>query len=226
MTLHHPLYQATGTFPPGALLFDMDGLMVDSEPLWFQVEGDFARSRGGHWTEAMARTCTGQGTAKTLGFMSETFGFPVEVERDKAGIVEAFIGRVGELVLKPGCVELLAEARGKVPLALASSSPMRLIEAVLRRFDLAPLFSAVVSGESVTSPKPAPDIFLRTAERLGVGAERCVVLEDSFAGATAGHAAGMFVIAVPEGSHEGRGFEAVAHVIAPDLFAARKHLTL
>jgi sugar-phosphatase len=221
-------------FSPGALVLDMDGLMVDSEPLWFQVERAFAAARGGDFTEAMALACVGRGTAHTLRTMSEAFGFPVDVARDTAAIMDAFLARVGELRLMPGCLALLDAAGGRVPMAVASSSPMRLIEGVLGRFGIAPRFRAVVSGETVAAPKPAPDIFLRAAAELGVGPERCAVLEDSLAGATAGRAAGMFVVAVPDvrvresPSAPGAGspFDAVADRVVPDLFAALRALDL
>jgi sugar-phosphatase len=147
------------------------------------------------------------------------------VPRDAAEIMNAFIANVGELALKPGCSELLDEATGKLPLALASSSPRRLITAVLQRFDIMQRFRAVVSGEEVAQAKPAPDIFLRAAAALGVAPDTCAVFEDSLAGATAGRAAAMFVVAVPEGAWQGRGFEAVADRIVPDLFAAREAVT-
>ena len=211
------------TFSPAALVLDMDGLMVDSEPLWFEVERAFAADRGGEWTLALAHVAVGQGLATTLRMMHEAFGFPVDLARDTAAIQDAFVDRVGSLALKPGCIELLDAAAG-VPLSVASSSPMRLIRAVLQRFAITSRFQVIVSGESVAQPKPAPDIFLRTAKELGVDPVRCAVLEDSFAGATAGHAAGMFVVAVPEGPPEGRGFEAVSSVIVKDLFEARRAL--
>ncbi len=211
------------TFSPAALVLDMDGLLVDSEPLWFDVERAFAAERGGDWTEGHAHAAVGRGLATTLVMMHEGFGFPVDVARDTAALQDAFVDRVGSLSLKPGCMELLDAAAG-VPLSVASSSPMRLIRAVLQRFAITDRFQVIVSGESVAHPKPAPDIFLRTAADLGVEPARCAVLEDSLAGATAGHAAGMFVIAVPEGPPEGRGFEAVSNVIVKDLFAARRAL--
>lgn len=200
--------------------------MVDSEPLWFRVERAFAASRGGDWTNEHARACTGRGTPYTLGVMRELFGFELDVARDTVAIMDAFIAEVSRLSLKPGCRELIDDAGGKLPLALASSSPRRLILAVLARFDLGARFQAVISGEEVTAPKPAPDIFLRAAQALGVAPAACAVLEDSLAGVTAGRAAGMFVIAVPEGPWEGRGFEAVADRIVPDLFAAREAIAL
>jgi len=213
-------------FSPAAIVLDMDGLMVDSEPLWFGVEGAFAATRGGQWTRALARRCVGRGTAYSLGVMSETFGFSVDLVRDTGEIMDAFLARVGELELKPGCRELLDAAAGRLPLAVASSSPRRLIRAVLERFELGPRFGVVVSGEEVPSPKPAPDVFLRAAAELGTAPGACAVLEDSLAGATAGRAAGMFVIAVPEGPWEGRGFESVADRIVADLFAARASIVL
>jgi sugar-phosphatase len=213
-------------FAPSAIVLDMDGLMVDSEPLWFEVESAFCAARGGAWTEEHAHLCVGRGVPTTLEIMSAAFGFPVDIARDTAAILDAFVDHVGALKLKPGCLELLDAAERVVPLAVASSSPLRLIHAVLRRFGITERFRAIVSGESVPRPKPAPDIFLRTARELGVAPERCVVLEDSLAGATAGRAAGMYVIAVPEGPWEGRGFEDVADRVVASLIEARACLQL
>lgn len=195
--------------------------MVDSEPLWFEVERAFAASRGGDWTAAHAHACIGRGLLTTLRTMGETFGFPVDLERDSQEVVDSVIARAGEIAPKPGCRELLdAASHAGLPLAVASSSALRLIHAVVDRVGLTRYFKAIVSGESVASPKPAPDIFLKAAAELGVEPAACAVLEDSLAGVTAGRAAGMIVIAVPEGPPEGRGFEAVADLVAPDLFAA------
>ncbi len=211
-------------FRPRALVFDMDGLLVDSEPLWFEVERAFARARGGEWTEEHADACIGRGQAHTLRVMSATFGFPVDIARDGAELVAMFSARIGELSLKPGARELIAEARGKVPMAVASSSKRPLVEAVMARFDLSPLLAAMISGDDVARPKPDPEIFLLAASRIGVAPKDCAVFEDSFAGATAGRAAGMFVVAVPE--HDAHLFPEVADVIVPDLVAARGHLDL
>jgi mannitol-1-/sugar-/sorbitol-6-/2-deoxyglucose-6-phosphatase len=208
-----------------ALLFDMDGLMVDSEPLWFDVERAFARERGGEWTAELARGCTGQGMTKTLAVMREQFGFPIDAARDTAIIVDTFIGRIRELALKPGFIELFQESEALgIPRALASSSPRRLVEATARRFELRERFDAVVSGDDVAHPKPRPDIFLEAARLLGVPPADCVVLEDSMAGARAGRAAGMRVIAVPE-SH-GDAFLSMADAVVSDLHEARTKLAL
>jgi sugar-phosphatase len=204
-----------------ALLFDMDGLMVDSEPLWFDVEREFARARGGDWPEALANACIGQGIARTLQTMHERFGFAVDVERDGAAIVDMFIARVGELALKPGFEDLLAAAgEHGVACAVASSSARRLVEATLARFALRARFDAVVSGDCVASPKPAPDIFLEAARRLGAAPAACVVLEDSLSGVKGARAAGMRVIAVPE--REPGRFAAIADAVVGDLHEARR----
>jgi len=205
--------------PCGALLFDMDGLMVDSEPLWFDVERGFALERGGDWTAELALTCTGQGMVNTLRVMHERLGLAVDVERDAAEIVDRFMGRVGELELKPGFLELFDAActRG-LPRALASSSPLRLVQATARRFELLARFGAIVSGDCVPRPKPAPDIFLEAARRLDVAPDRCVVLEDSLAGMRAGRAAGMRVIGVPESP--ATEMRALADAVVGDLHEA------
>jgi beta-phosphoglucomutase-like phosphatase (HAD superfamily) len=209
--------------PCAALLFDMDGLMVDSEPLWLEVERDFARARGGDFTAELARECVGRGLANTLAVMHRTFGVPVDPVRDAADIVEHFIVRVGDLGLKPGFLELFDEARARdVPRALASSSARRLVEAILGRFEVRERFDAVVSGDDVVHPKPAPDIFLEAARRLGVAPPGCVVLEDSPSGVRAARAAGMPVIAVPESHPE--AFAALADAVVTDLHEARRLL--
>jgi mannitol-1-/sugar-/sorbitol-6-/2-deoxyglucose-6-phosphatase len=207
-----------------ALLFDMDGLMVDSEPLWLDVGRAFARARGGAWTEDLARACVGQGLANTLRVMHETLGIPVDLAADLPALVDHFLSRVSELRLKPGFEGLLEEARSRgIPRALASSSPKRLVEATLARFGVRDRFDVVVTGDCVARPKPAPDIFLEAARRLGVLPEGCVVLEDSLAGVRAARAAGTRVIAVPEHPAT-EEMTALADAVVSDLGAARARL--
>jgi sugar-phosphatase len=210
-----------------ALLFDMDGLMVDSEPLWFEVERDFARAHGGDWTPELAASGIGKGLDHTLRTMNAAFGLPVGPSHrptHEAWIVDTFLARAHKIAIKTGCLELLAAGKGVVPMAAASSSVGRLVRGVLHGLGLAPSFDAIVSGDDVANPKPAPDIFLEAARRLGVAPAACVVLEDSLAGTTAAHAAGMQVIAVPERSTP--GIEKVATMVVADLHEARRALTL
>lgn len=202
----------------------MDGLLVDSEPLWFLVERDFAKLRGFDFTEEHARENIGKGIKNTVRFMHDLFGFPVDIERDVDELIADFMRRTSELSLKPGAAELLARSHGVYRQALASSSHRRLVEKTLDRFDLRSAFQAVVSGEDAPRPKPAPDLFLRAAELLDVPIGECVVLEDSIAGVTAGRAAGAIVVAIPEGPLEGRPFHEIADLVTSDLFEAARLL--
>jgi|HubBroStandDraft_4_1064222.scaffolds.fasta_scaffold67393_1 beta-phosphoglucomutase-like phosphatase (HAD superfamily) len=209
-----------------ALIFDMDGLMVDSEPLWFEVQRDFALNRGGEWTPALADQCIGKGLANSVRVMAQALGFEVDVERDAAAIVDAFIGRVRDLSLKRGCVEIVDAVQRRprrLPRAVASSSARRLVEATLARFGLVERFDVLVCGEAVSRPKPAPDIFLLAAKHMSMAPDACVVLEDSLAGVEAARAAGMRVIAVPEKADERFS---VADAVVCDLHEARTLLGL
>src|SRR5580704_11179479 len=121
----------------------MDGLMVDSEPTWFEVERDFARARGAEWTPALAHACIGKGLANTLRAMEDELGLRIDQGRDQAEIIDRFLARSGSITVKPGCRELLDAARGVVPLAAASSSAHRLVHGVLDGLGLAPYFQAI-----------------------------------------------------------------------------------
>ncbi len=211
-------------FTPGALIFDMDGLLVDSEPLWHRVEHAFAAARGGDWTDEMALACTGQGIGRIVHIMGERFGFEVDEARDVAELEDRFLAHVESLSLKPFAREFLEEARGRLPLGLASSSPRRLIDANLKRFGLTDHFDVTVSGQEVPRAKPWPDVYLRAAERLFVSPGVSLALEDSKNGARAARAAGMKVIAVPEG--DGAEFEALADRVVRSLEEARALVSL
>ena len=213
--------------PCEALLFDLDGLMVDSEPVWFEVQRAFIRDRGGEWTAELAGRCVGGGLVNALRIMGEAFGFTPDFVAHSKAMTDAFVERVDTMAIKPGCRELVDAARARgVPCAVASSSTRRLVEATLARFGLRDRFDAVVTGDSVPKAKPAPDIFLRAASLLGVPPTACVVLEDSILGVRAARAAGMVVIAVPERGGEFPKFAAEANAVVGDLHAARALLAL
>lgn len=213
-------------FEPRALIFDMDGLMVDSEPLWFQVEQAFVVDRGGSWTHEDGARCVGRGLPATVEAMIAKLGSSLTVEAGVVELTDRFVARAGEVKLKPGCLELLEVARGRAGLAVASSSPRRLVARVLEETGLAPRFGVVVTGDDVVRTKPEPDIFLLTAERLGAAPADCLVLEDSLAGVTAAHRARMPVIAVPEGPGPHDAFASVASFVARDLFEAMERIQL
>jgi mannitol-1-/sugar-/sorbitol-6-/2-deoxyglucose-6-phosphatase len=200
-----------------ALIFDMDGLLIDSEPLWWSVEKAFAAAHGVVWTDELAATCVGKGLPHVVETMQRDLGLEVPTREGVGDLIEAFIARRGELVVKPGARELLAAAT--VPCALATSNERRVAEAVLAELDLAGDFAAIVSANDVERTKPAPDLFLSAAERLGV-ATGAVVLEDAIAGVQAAIAAGMVVVAVPE--RDAASFSALTPHVVADLHAARR----
>ena len=207
-----------------ALLFDMDGLMIDSEPVWHVVERELGRALGVDWSEELSQACIGTGLPNTIETMRTKLGVTLGVAEGVERLVEGFLAHLADLRLHAGCRELVGAAHGRMPLAVASSSTHRLVTAVLDHFGLQAHFAAVVSGESVPRTKPAPDIFLHAAERLGCAPVDCVVLEDSAAGVRAACAAGMRVIAVPES--DPAPFRALTEWVVADLHAARVLLGL
>jgi len=194
--------------------------MVDSEPVWFHSETEFVRARGAIWTHQEAAHCVGRGLPWTVRHMASVAGVTCNLERDLDELVDLFIAQVESIPMKAGCAELLAAAEHRLPMTVGSSSPRRVVSSVLSGLGLTDRFVGIVSGDDVENLKPSPDIFLAAAALLDVAPAHCLVLEDSPAGATAAHRAGIPVIAVPEGNPAGRGFEEVADAIVADLHAA------
>ena len=197
-----------------AAIFDMDGLLVDSEPLWHEVEVAVFRSHGVPLTVERCLETKGMFLGDAVDHWYERYPWPGASRAEVAGqITDAMAARLELGVdLKPGAAHALAfcEERG-VELALASSSPRRLIDAVVHSLDLAARFAVVHSAEVEAAGKPHPAVFLTTAARLGVTPASCVVFEDSPAGVVAAKAAGMVCIAVPEPAPPGAVFEAEIH---------------
>jgi len=180
----------------GAVLFDMDGLLLDSEPLWAEVIHALCVTRGASYTETDSALCRGRGVDNTVRYLSAAKGFPLDVEGDLALIEAAFVAAVPRAPYCVGAEALLRSLAGRVPVALGSSSPRHIVEAALRGRGALSLFDAVVTGSDVARRKPAPDIFLECARQLRVEPGRCLVLEDSVAGCEAASAAGMRVLGV------------------------------
>ncbi len=189
---------ATGGF--AAAIFDMDGLLVDSEPLWHETEIEILGHYGVPLTVALCRTTAGRFVREVTRHWYERFPWlgpgPDEVA---ARIVDAMAERLATRAqLVAGATHALRFLRARgVRLALASSSPQRLIDVVVSSCGLEGWFEVIHSAESEPAGKPDPSVFLTTARLLGVDPGRCVVLEDSVAGVAAARAAGMACIAVP-----------------------------
>ena len=193
-----------------AVVFDLDGVLLDSEQVWDEVREELARERGGRWHEHAQRDMMGMSSPEWSRYMHDVIGLPEPPEEISAEVVR----RLGEryrdgLPVLPGAVEAVERLAARWPLGLASSSNRPLIDLVLDVSGLAQYFRATVSSEEVAHGKPAPDVFLETARRLGVAPERCAVVEDSANGILAGRAAEMFVVAIPN-PHFPPGEEALA----------------
>lgn len=182
-----------------AVIFDLDGLLIDSEIVWNGVRTEIAAQQGIAWTEADHRAVMGVSTAEWVAYMIER----LELDLSPAEVQEVVAGRMvasyrERIPFKPGAVELVHKAGEHLPVGLASGSVRNLIDIVVAAPEFAGCFAAVVSADEVGHGKPHPDVYLETARRLGVVPKACVCLEDSGHGIDAGKAAGMRVIAVPD----------------------------
>ena len=181
-----------------AVVFDLDGVLVDSENVWDEARRELAAERGGRWHERASRDMMGMSSPEWSRYMREEIGLPdrpEEISAEVVGRLEAIYHR--ELPLIEGAVEAVERLAERWPLALASSSNRELIDLVLELSGLAPHFRVTVSSEEVERGKPAPDVYLEAARRLGVAPERCGAVEDSENGIRSAKAAGMRVLAIP-----------------------------
>jgi HAD superfamily hydrolase (TIGR01509 family) len=182
---------------PAAIVFDLDGVLVDSEQVWDSVRQALVAERGGRWTGEATTAMQGMSTPEWAAYLGTlgARGTPPELA---AAVIEGMAGRYREHVpLLPGAVEAVRALAGRWPLAVASSSPPDLIRVVLDAAGVADRFRVTVSSEEVDRGKPAPDVYLEAARRLGVDAAGCVAVEDSGNGLRSAAAAGMTVVAVP-----------------------------
>jgi HAD superfamily hydrolase (TIGR01509 family) len=181
-----------------AVVFDMDGVIVDSEQVWDDVRRTYTREVGGTFTEEATRAMMGMSSPEWSRYMSEALGVPGTPEQINADIVARMLERYGEEPpLIPGAADAVRRIAARWPLAIASSSNRELIDVVLRAAELHSLFQVTVSSEEVAHGKPAPDVYLEAAARLGVEPRRCTAIEDSHAGIRSAKGAHMWVVAVP-----------------------------
>jgi HAD superfamily hydrolase (TIGR01509 family) len=181
-----------------AVVFDMDGVIVDSEQVWDEVRERYTREAGGTYTESATRDMMGMSSLEWSQYMHDALGVPGTPEEINAEVVRRMLERYGEAPpLIPGAVEAVRSCAEQWPLAVASSSNPELIEVVLERAGIRDLFRVVVSSQEVPRGKPAPDVYLEAAKRLGVDATRCAAVEDSHNGIRSAKSAGMQVVAVP-----------------------------
>jgi HAD superfamily hydrolase (TIGR01509 family) len=181
-----------------AVVFDLDGVLVDSEPVWEEVRRRYVDDRGGTWQPDTQRRLMGMSTGEWAEYLSTGLGVDRTPEQVAADVVGEMAARYAEKVpLIPGADEAVRRIAGRWPIALASSSPPRLIDAALAAAGLGDLFAVTLSTERVPRGKPAPDVYLAVARHMAVDPARCVAIEDSSNGIRSAASAGMRVIGLP-----------------------------
>jgi len=187
------------TAPVAAVVFDLDGILIDSEPIWEEVRRDFVTREGGTWYPGSQHPMMGMSTSEWSGYLSTKLQVRLQPSEIDARVIEAMAERYGsQPPLIEGAAEAVRALAARWPLALASSSPRLLIDRVLASSGLDRLFVFSISTEELKRGKPAPDVYLRTAARLGLAPGHCVAIEDSVNGVASALAAGMRVIAIPD----------------------------
>ncbi|NMG11475.1 hexitol phosphatase HxpB [Brasilonema sp. UFV-L1] len=183
-----------------AVIFDMDGLLIDSEPLWWRAELEVFKDLGVPLQESMCNQTMGLRTSEVVSYWYAQFPW---TGTSQSTVAERLVSRVSELVVTvgqpmPGAIEVVQLCRQMhLPLALATSSPMSLIESVLNKLGLQDAFDAINSAQIEEYGKPHPAVYLTSAHRLGVHPTKCVAFEDSIRGIISAKAASMRCIAVP-----------------------------
>jgi len=202
-----------------AVVFDLDGVLLDSEQVWDEAREQLAKERGGRWHDGAQRDMMGMSSNEWSRYMRETIGLPEPPEEINREGVERMSARYREhLPALPGARKAVERLAARWPLGLASSSNRELIDLALHLLGVEHLFNATVSSEEVGRGKPAPDVYLEAARRLGVEPTQAAAVEDSHNGIRAARAAGMRVLAIPNG-HFPPGEEALADadVVLPSL---------
>jgi HAD superfamily hydrolase (TIGR01509 family) len=181
-----------------AVVFDLDGLLLDSEHMWDEVRAQLVRERGGRWHDRAQRDMMGMSAPEWSNYMHDRLGVPEPPDAIDDEVVRRLEARYREhLPLLPGAVEAVERIAERWPLGLASSSNRPVIELALELAGLATRFQVTVSSEEVAGGKPAPDVYLEAARRLRVDPGACAAVEDSHNGILSARSAGMCVVAVP-----------------------------
>ncbi|MBV9164475.1 MAG: HAD family phosphatase [Pseudonocardiales bacterium] len=181
-----------------AVVFDLDGVLVDSEQLWDVVRRGVASEAGRPWPAEATRAMQGMSTAEWSTYLTDVVGVPAEPDE----VATTVLGRMAaqydaRLPLLPGAVEVVERLGRRWPLGLASSSPRRLIDTVLESAGLAQRFQVSVSTEEVGAGKPSPAVYQTAVQRLGVDPLQAIAIEDSSNGLRSAATAGLGVLAVP-----------------------------
>lgn len=181
-----------------AVIFDLDGVLVDSEQVWDAARRQLTEDSGGRWSESATQDMMGMSSTEWSRYMHQELGVKMPPEEISAAVVKRMEDLYREhLPLIPGARETVERVAARWPLGLASSANRPVIEVVLELSGLGDFFETTVSSEEVARGKPAPDVYLEAARRLRVDPARCAAVEDSSSGILSAHAAGMRVVAIP-----------------------------
>jgi HAD superfamily hydrolase (TIGR01509 family) len=193
-----PSAQRSTPATPAAVVFDLDGVLMDSEQRWNEAKEALVRESGGHWHEEAPTTMMGMSSPEWSAYLREELRVPLDADAISQDVVRRMVeGYRRELPLLPGADEAVRALARRWPLGLASSSNREVIDLVLELSGFGDAFRVTISSEEVERGKPAPDVYLEAARRLGVPAASCVAVEDSSNGLRAAAAAHMRMIAVP-----------------------------
>jgi HAD superfamily hydrolase (TIGR01509 family) len=181
-----------------AVVFDMDGVLLDSEAAWNDAREAYTRESGGVWADSATRDMMGMSSTEWSRYMHDALGVRADPEQISRDVVERMLaGYRQELPLIPGAIDAVERMAARWPLGLASSANRPLIDMALAESGLDRHFGATVSSEEVERGKPAPDVYLEAARRLEVDPADCAAVEDSHNGILSARAAGMFTVAIP-----------------------------
>lgn len=192
------LHTVMGETGIAAVIFDLDGVLIDSEPVWEEVRHGLVDERGGDWPADAQSRLMGMSTREWAHYLSDELGVDLPPDRLADTVVDQMASRYAqELPLIPGADAAIRRLAGSWRLAIASSSPRRLIESVLTIAGWNSLFEVTVSADEVAKGKPAPDVYQKAAAELALQPRTCVAVEDSSNGLRSASAAGLVVIAIP-----------------------------
>jgi HAD superfamily hydrolase (TIGR01509 family) len=179
-------------------VFDLDGVLLDSETAWDAARRAVVAETGGHWGQSATEDMMGMSSPEWSRYLHEELGVPLDPDEINERVVAALLARYREsLPLLPGAVASVKRLAARWPLGLASSANRPVIDLALELADLTDSFAVTVSGEEVARGKPAPDVYLAAARKLGVDPKSAAAVEDSTNGLRSAAAAGMLVVAVP-----------------------------
>lgn len=185
-----------------AVVFDLDGVLVESEELWDEIRRGMAAESALPWPADATRAMQGMSTEEWSAYLTDVVGLPGRPHEVAENVIDQMAARYREgLPLLPGAREVVLRLGGRWPLGLASSSPRRLIDAVLESAGLADQFVANVSTEEVGAGKPSPEVYLAVVRKLGATAEHTVAIEDSSSGLRSAARAGLRLIAIPNAGY-------------------------